>query len=404
MRILHLNYSDSSGGAAIAAYNIYLAQKRMGLDVKFLCYEKKKEDDNVVQIRQNFISSKIHQYKKGIDRRIMKFFINDRHTSYSTGLFKLNLKNIISEINPDIINIHWINSSMISIKEFSSLKKYKIFWTLHDMWPFCATEHYSLNNYYETGYLKKNFFDINNFIFKKKIKYFPKNINIIAPSEWIKLTAQKSLIFKNSKFKKIHHAIDENKWVLNNKAKSKDLLGLSKYKNIILFGAERGISMRRKNFSFLEKVLKHLKFISYKDTCIAVFGGSKLEDTIKKNYTIKFFGQIENKETLNKLYSASDILAVPSIQEVFGLVAIESMLSGTPVVSFRKTGVEDVIKHMQNGYLANYLNKIDFAKGIEFFLKNKKKNINENMIRKMAISKFNFKKISEEYFNFYNNI
>lgn len=396
MRILHLNYSDSSGGAAIAAYNIYLAQKQMGLDVKFLCYEKKKEDDNVVQIHQNFINSKIHQYKKGIDRRIMKFFINDRHTSYSTGLFKLNLKNIISEINPDIINIHWINSSMISIKEFSDLKKYKLFWTLHDMWPFCATEHYSLNNYYETGYLKKNFFDINSFIFKKKIKYFPKNINIIAPSEWIKLTAQKSLIFKNSKFKKIHHPIDENNWVLNNKAESKNLLGLSKYKNIILFGAERGISMRRKNFSFLEKVLKHLKFTSHKDTCIAVFGGSKLKDIIRKNYTIKFFGQIEKKDILNKLYSASDILAVPSIQEVFGLVAIESMLSGTPVVSFRKTGVEDVIKHMQNGYLANYLNKIDFAKGIEFFLKNKKKNINENKIRKMAIAKFNFKKISEE--------
>ena len=36
MKILHLNYSDSSGGAAIASYNIFQAQKKMGLDVWFL--------------------------------------------------------------------------------------------------------------------------------------------------------------------------------------------------------------------------------------------------------------------------------------------------------------------------------------------------------------------------------
>ena len=139
MKILHLNYSDSSGGAAIAAYNIFQAQKKMGLDVKFLCYEKKKKDDHVIQISNNFINDKIHQYKRGIDRRIIKILINDRYNSYSTGLFQLNLKNKISEINPDIINLHWINNSMLSIKEISKLKKYNIFWTLHDMWPFCAT-------------------------------------------------------------------------------------------------------------------------------------------------------------------------------------------------------------------------------------------------------------------------
>ena len=293
---------------------------------------------------------------------------------------------------------------MLSIKEISKLKKYNIFWTLHDMWPFCATEHYSMNNHYEIGYSKKNFFNINNFIFRKKLKYFPKNINIIAPSEWIKKTANKSLLFKNNKFKKIHHPINEKKWQLNDKEKSRNLLGLSKYKNIILFGTERGTNINRKNFSFLENVLSINKSISFNDTCVVVFGGEKKEDSIKKNFTIKFFGHVKDKNILNKIYSASDLLAVPSIQEVFGLVAAESLLSGTPVISFKETGVEDIIDHLQNGYLANYLDKVDFANGIDYFLKLEKKNIDQETIRNKAIEKFNYKRISEEYFNFYKNI
>ena len=137
-----------------------------------------------------------------------------------------------------------------------------------------------------------------------------------------------------------------------------------------------------------------MKSISSNDTCVVVFGGQKKEDSIKKNFTIKFFGHIKNINILNRIYSASDLLAVPSIQEVFGLVAAESLLSGTPVISFKETGVEDIIDHLQNGYLAKYLDKVDFANGIEYFI-NQEKNINQETIRKKAIEKFNYKKFQK---------
>ena len=54
--------------------------------------------------------------------------------------------------------------------------------------------------------------------------------------------------------------------------------------------------------------------------------------------------------------------------------------------------------------LANYLDKVDFANGIDYFLKLEKKNIDQETIRNKAIEKFNYKRISEEYFNFYKNI
>ena len=75
---------------------------------------------------------------------------------------------------------------MISIKEIAEIKK-PIVWTLHDMWAFCGTEHYTLNKRYIKGYTKFNNdsigFDIPKLIWLKKYKYLKKKkITFISPS------------------------------------------------------------------------------------------------------------------------------------------------------------------------------------------------------------------------------
>jgi D-inositol-3-phosphate glycosyltransferase len=65
---------------------------------------------------------------------------------------------------------------------------------------------------------------------------------------------------------------------------------------------------------------------------------------------VDFIGSLE-QERLALWYAAADVCAVPSLTESFGLVALESMATGTPVVATRVGGLQTVVQHGQSGLL-----------------------------------------------------
>ena len=67
---------------------------------------------------------------------------------------------------------------------------------------------------------------------------------------------------------------------------------------------------------------------------------------------IHFLGA-QPQEALPLLYSAADVTVVPSYHESFGLVAVESLACGTPVVATRAGGLTSVVRHGENGFLVS---------------------------------------------------
>ncbi len=65
---------------------------------------------------------------------------------------------------------------------------------------------------------------------------------------------------------------------------------------------------------------------------------------------VRFVGAID-QSTLPTYYSAADVTVVPSWYESFGLVALESMACGTPVVAARVGGLVSLVRDGETGHL-----------------------------------------------------
>ena len=84
---------------------------------------------------------------------------------------------------------------------------------------------------------------------------------------------------------------------------------------------------------------------------------------------IDFVGQVDHTE-LPLYYNAADVCVVPSYYESFGLVALESMACGTPVVATRVGGLSTIIQHGRTGYLKPWRCPDAFANSVEMIIAN----------------------------------
>ena len=82
---------------------------------------------------------------------------------------------------------------------------------------------------------------------------------------------------------------------------------------------------------------------------------------------IDFVGQVDHDE-LPLYYNAADVCVVPSYYESFGLVALESMACGTPVVATRVGGLSTIIHHGRTGYLKSWRCPEAFANSVEMII------------------------------------
>ncbi len=79
---------------------------------------------------------------------------------------------------------------------------------------------------------------------------------------------------------------------------------------------------------------------------------------------IEFVGRVDHDE-LPLYYNAADVCIVPSYYESFGLVALESMACGTPVVASRVGGLPTIVHHGHTGYLKSWRCAEAFANSVE---------------------------------------
>ena len=157
----------------------------------------------------------------------------------------------------------------------------------------------------------------------------------------------------------------------------------------------------------VDVLLNAAKIYESQDDIITIIAGngdlSKDLKKLAKNLDLKsvYFVGHKSQKALKKLYNIADVFAIPSRQEAFGLVGIEALACGLPVVASKAGGMSDYV-NTHVGKLVNVEDEKDLSKSLLYVINNKAKYNKENLSL-YAKENFEQEKMTNELLNIYNN-
>lgn len=387
MKVLHINTYDKNGGAAIAALRLHNAMLLANIDSKYLVLEKTLHDriDILTISRYSRYIKKI--INNVLERNITKNMnaIKGLFSSFKYGFKIVNRQEIIKA---DIIYLHWINS-FLNYNELKKLIKTgkPIFWFMHDMFPITGGCHHSFNctNYvkkcHKCPYNKKGIdHSVRQYKAKKKLYKQYNNLYFVTPSRWLFSCVKNCDITKNNKIYHIPNLIDMSLFKPIKKNVARELFSINRNVMIIGFGADYALNNKYKGWEYMENALLILKengVIKNIGIELIIFGSNynkEVDDKIP--YPIHFLGHLNDDYSMIMAYNCMDIFVIPSIAENFPNTVLESLSCNIPVVGFIIGGIPDMVND-NTGYLSEYKNSNDLAKGIALLIKEKKFNVRE---------------------------
>jgi glycosyltransferase involved in cell wall biosynthesis len=409
MKILIVNTSDIEGGAARAAYRLHKSLLNNNIDSQMLV-QSKSGDDFTVTAELKKTTKYINKLRPVLDSLPVRKYKERTKTLFSPSWLGFSgMVDKINVINPDIVHLHWICGGMMSIEDIGRIKS-PIVWSLHDMWAFTGGCHYDeeckgyekeCGNCKVLGSNKEK--DLSKKIFLRKQKAYAskKDITIVGLSSWLNKCSKNSTLLKDKNHINLPNPIDTDIFKPFDKEKARELWNLPKDKKLVLFGAMGATSDPRKGFDELSEAMSKLK-----DTNIefVVFGSNRPQNAPDFGFKTHYLGSLADDITLVTLYSAVDVMVVPSLQENLSNAIMESLACGTPVVGFDIGGNSDMCEHKKTGYLVKPFDTTDLADGIQWITQNNEYEKICINAREKVMNEFDSVVVAKKYVKLYEDI
>jgi glycosyltransferase involved in cell wall biosynthesis len=396
MKILHISNWELTGGAAKAANRIHKELLKNDIVSIYLVQHKSTKDINTIKLDNLFI-----KFRNIVDKLILILYNYNFKEPFSPGLLKsYKIRNIINNIKPDVVHLHWISGGMLNIKELDNLN-IPIVWTFHDLWPITGGCHVQYQDNKCINYLSscgkcpmlnsKIKKDLSYFNYENKRNFFnTNNVNVIALTNWHYELICKSKFLINKNIIKLPNILDTDLYSPKSNRKIENKFN-------ILCG---GLITNNKNInSFFES----LNYLDHKNVNILFFGSKIDENIYTEKFNFKYLGYINDENEIVEILNNCDVVVVPSYIENLSNMIFESLSCGVPVVAFNTGGNSDLILHKENGYLAKPFDILDLAKGIDYVLGDNKERLSLNA-RKLILEKYNHIDIIKKYLELYKSI
>ncbi|MFC1893700.1 glycosyltransferase family 4 protein [Chloroflexota bacterium] len=338
-----------------------------------------------VYIVSQFYGSDWKEYKDTIKKihfvNISAPYLKDVMIGETASAFMLSHKSVneIERIKPDVINL----TGRFTAYFPSNLNIAKVF----------ITHHPDAMSFYKKFAVENNWLNFFFFPFKRKIEesVMHRSDVIIAIDKDIE-----SYLYGRGfhDICVIPNAIDNDKYT--NKGDD----------NFILY---TGRFSKRKAIGFLIEAFSHVS--RKNDTTLVLVGTGPEEAKLRKlvaskgiTHKVNFLPMLE-REQYNEYLSKCSIFVLPSLYETFGVVVVEAMACGKPVIASNIMGPRNIITHGHDGFLFEQGNVDELKQYLELCLSNTRlrKEIGANA-RQTVEQKFTFNRIAEEYLKLYEQI
>lgn len=336
-----------------------------------MCVLIKKSADRTVYAPKGRVTQQISSARGHLGTALTRLIYKHDPTFRSSNLLPGGgLYSLLKRTESDVLNLHWVNLEALSL---SALGKIPAIWTLHDMWAFCGTEHYTDTERYKEGYLprEKNSgdpgFDLDRYVWKRKRALWRNPQWVVCPSRWLAQCVRESALMHTWPVHVIPNVLETDTYKPLDKKTCRSILNLPPDQPIIGFGAIGDVDEPRKGLDLLIQALRLLGASGWKGLAVVV-GGTAPKTPVDRGVPIRYLGRLNDDVTMAVFYNAVDAVIVPSRQENLPQAATEAQACGCPVVGFNCTGMADAVSHRVTGYLAEPYCPEDLVAGIHWAL------------------------------------
>jgi len=422
MKILHVNTSDTVGGAAIAALRLVQAERALGHDAQLLCRDHTLPDDTegVLPLRTTLWQRSL----KAVER-ILIIVQNglSMHNLWriDTAQLGIDITRLKAFKEADIIHLHWVNQGMLSLRDIERILRSgkRVVWTLHDMWPFTGVCHHAAQcERWKNGegcgkcpLLKRpKAVDMSARTYRRKLKaYRAGHFTAVGCSRWLAGLAAESPLFEGQRVVSIANVIDTDFYQPTfaegqpSQANVRQALGISAEERVLLFIA-RDVADPNKGINFLIEALQAIatqqpELAEHITLLLVGLNSERYATTLPSPVKGRAINYCSDEGQLRQLYQAADLLVMPTLMDNLPNTIAEASACGLPTIAFGVGGVPQMVETGVNGYLAQPEQAADFAQGIIRCLCSDSLQAMARNARTIAIKNYSPRSVAEAYLN-----
>ncbi|MGO8822511.1 MAG: glycosyltransferase [Desulfomonilaceae bacterium] len=255
-------------------------------------------------------------------------------------------------------------------------RQHRLVWTLHDPWLTSGHCVHSLDcNKWLIGCKKCDQKDLwfpikrNTTAFSWRLKHavmHASKIDLVVASRWMLERVKRSPIVSHLPCHLIPFGVSGS-FRPQDKASCRAQIGIPVDATVLGFRA-RPVEDYHKGLVHVEKALAALRF--KKPIYLITFEQTGWNRFPIDRYNLIELGWVDDQDLISVALNAMDVFLMPSTAEAFGMMAVESMACGTPVICFEGTSLPQVIHAPQGGIAVPYKNDTALAEAIQTLLDN----------------------------------